>query len=84
MNDAIFERLKSCIVPLLRDCDPDRIVPQAHLRDDLEVDSMFMVESAVAMEDEFGLNEIKDEDVAKFRTIGDMVTFIKDRLSSER
>ena len=36
-----------------------------------------MVEAAVAMEDEFGMDEIQDEKMATFRTIGDMVQFIK-------
>jgi len=80
VQDLIFERLKSRLGPLLRGASPDKITSDACLVDDLGADSMFMVEASVAIEDEFGLSEIKDAEMAAFRTIGDMVQFIKARV----
>ena len=44
--------------------------------DDLEVDSLSMVEVVMAAEDKFGV-KIPDEEVKNLRTVGDAVAFIK-------
>ena len=44
--------------------------------DDLEVDSLCMVEVVMAAEDKFGV-KIPDEEVKNLRTVGDAVAFIK-------
>jgi acyl carrier protein len=84
MNETIFERLKNRLLPLLRNRNPDDFTPQARLVDDLGADSMFMVEAAVAMEDEFGIDEVTDEDMAGMKTLGDMVRLIEDRTLAAR
>ncbi|HVF20064.1 MAG TPA: acyl carrier protein [Mycobacteriales bacterium] len=48
------------------------IVPSASFQDDLDVDSLSMVEIAVAAEDKFGIR-IPDSEVAKLKTVGDAV-----------
>jgi len=77
MSETTFERLKNRLLPLLRDRNADDFTPRARLVDDLGADSMFMVEAAVAMEDEFGIDEVTDEDMVGMKTIGDMVRFIE-------
>ncbi|HVF05348.1 MAG TPA: acyl carrier protein [Frankiaceae bacterium] len=54
----------------------DRITPTASFVDDLDVDSLSMVEVAVAAEDRFGVR-IPDEALAKLKTVGDAVSFIQ-------
>ena len=44
--------------------------------DDLDVDSLSMVEIATAAEDQFGVR-IPDEDLKDLKTVGDAVTFIE-------
>jgi acyl carrier protein len=53
----------------------DQIVPGATFVDDLDIDSLSMVEVAVAAEERFGVR-IPDEDLTKLKTVGDAVAFI--------
>ncbi|MDX9917819.1 MAG: acyl carrier protein [Gudongella sp.] len=48
--------------------------------DDLNADSLDLVELIMALEDEFGL-EIEDEEVEKIKTVGDAREYIKNHIS---
>ena len=52
------------------------IVPTARFVDDLDVDSLSMVEVAVAAEERFGVR-IPDEALASLKTVGDAVAYIE-------
>ena len=54
----------------------EQIVPEATFVDDLDIDSLSMVEVAVAAEEKFGVR-IPDEALAKMKTVGDAVAFIQ-------
>ena len=54
----------------------DQIVESASFVDDLDVDSLSMVEVAVAAEERFGVR-IPDADLAKLKTVGVAVSYIK-------
>ncbi len=54
------------------------LVPEASLVDDLGADSLDLVELAMAFEEEFGI-EVPDNDIANFRTIGDIITYLGSR-----
>lgn len=51
------------------------------LREDLDVDSLLLVEIVVALESEFGI-AITDEDAGGFTTLGDLVDFVDDRTAA--
>ena len=53
-----------------------RVVPAASFVDDLDVDSLSMVEIATAAEDHFGVR-IPDDDLKNLKTVGDAVTYIE-------
>ena len=53
----------------------EQIVPGATFVDDLDVDSLSMVEVAVAAEERFGVR-IPDDELVKLKTVGDAVSFI--------
>jgi len=68
------ERVKGIVVELLG-VDLDRVTPPARFREDLEADSLDLVELIMKFEEEFG-GEISDEDAQKITTVGDAVTYI--------
>lgn len=48
-------------------------------KDDLNADSLDLVELIMALEDEFNL-EVEDEDVDSIKTVGDAIDYIKELL----
>jgi acyl carrier protein len=56
----------------------EEIVPEASFIDDLGADSLDIVELVMAMEEEFDI-EIPDEDAEKIQTIGDAITYVRER-----
>lgn len=77
----VFERTKGIIVELLG-VDPEQITPEANFREDLEADSLDLVELIMAFEEEFG-GEISDEEAQKITIVGDVVTYIQERMMTE-
>ncbi len=57
----------------------EEIVPEASFIDDLGADSLDIVELVMAMEETFDI-EIPDDDAEKIQTIGDAVSYLRDRL----
>lgn len=56
--------------------DTSKVSADKSFLDDLEVDSLSMVEVVMAAEDKFGV-KIPDEEVKNLKTVGDAVSFIK-------
>ena len=75
MTDT-FEKVKNIIVELLA-VDPSKVTKEARFREDLEADSLDLVELIMEFEDEFG-GEISDEDAQKITTVGDAVSFLEE------
>ena len=69
-----FERIRNIIVDQLG-VEPGDVTMTAHFRDDLEADSLDLVELIMAFEEEFG-GEISDEEAQKIVTVGDAVRFL--------
>jgi acyl carrier protein len=53
----------------------DEVTPSANFVDDLDIDSLSMVEIAVAAQDKFGV-EIPDEQLKDLKTVQDVVNFV--------
>jgi acyl carrier protein len=75
-----FDEVKEIIVDLLN-VDEAKITTEARFREDLEADSLDLVELIMAFEDKFG-GEISDEDAQKISTVGDVVKYIDDHMVS--
>jgi acyl carrier protein len=73
------ERVKNIVVDLLG-VESDRVVPTARFREDLEADSLDLVELIMAFEEEFG-GEITDEDAQTITTVGEAVSYIDQHMS---
>ena len=74
-NEELFEKLKGMIVDQLG-VDEDSITMESSFDDDLNADSLDMVELVMAMEQEFDIS-VPDEVAVKVGTVGDAVEFIK-------
>ena len=56
--------------------EPSEVTAEKSFVDDLDIDSLSMVEIAVQTEDKYGV-KIPDEDLAGLRTVGDVVAYIQ-------
>jgi len=70
-----FEQIKAIIVDILG-VPPEKVTLEARVREDLEADSLDLVELIMAMEDRFG-GEISDEDAQKITTVGEAVKYVE-------
>ncbi|MCK5646575.1 MAG: acyl carrier protein [Anaerolineales bacterium] len=66
--------VKAIIVELLG-VEESKITPEARFKEELEADSLDLVELIMAFEEKFG-GEISDEDAQKITTVGEVVTYI--------
>jgi acyl carrier protein len=73
-----FEEIKGIIVDLLG-VDEEKITPEARFREELEADSLDLVELIMAFEDKFG-GEISDEDAQKISTVGEAVSYVEEHM----
>ncbi len=78
MADATQEKVVEIIADLLG-VEANKVTMQANFRDDLEADSLDLVELIMRFEEEFG-GEISDEEAQKITTVGEAVTFVKERM----
>lgn len=69
-----FERVKNIVVEQLG-VDESKVVAEARFREDLEADSLDLVELIMAFEEAFG-GSISDEDAQKIVTVGDAVEYL--------
>jgi acyl carrier protein len=74
MSDTL-ERVKRIIVDRLG-VDPSQVTPEASIKEDLDADSLDVMDLVLELEDEFGL-EISDEEAEKISTVGDVVQYIE-------
>ena len=79
--ENLEERVKKIIVTQLA-VDIAEVTPQSQFVQDLGADSLDTVELVMALEEEFDV-EIPDEDAEKIKTVGEAVTYIKDKLSKK-
>ena len=73
-NQAVFDQVKTIIVEKLN-ADPAKVTPTARFREDLEADSLDLVELIMEFEEKFG-GEISDEEAQKITTVGDAVSYL--------
>lgn len=70
-----FEQVKATIVELLG-VDGEKVTREARFREDLEADSLDIVELIMALEDKMSI-EISDEDAQSITTVGQAVDYIE-------
>lgn len=73
-KEEVFAKVKDIIIEQLG-ADEDQITMEASFRDDLEADSLDLVELIMAFEEEFG-GEISDEEAQTITTVGEAVNYL--------
>ncbi|MBQ0012744.1 MAG: acyl carrier protein [Clostridiales bacterium] len=77
-SDSVFESVKSILVDQLNIAE-DNVQMDSLFVDDLNADSLDMVELVMAMEQEFNIS-IPDEEAERIKTVGDAVEFIESKM----
>ena len=78
MSDDQFERFRQCAVDVLS-VEANQVTMEANLADDLDADSLDLVELVMALEDEFGV-EVKEEELEDITTAGAAYNLITSKL----
>lgn len=79
MSEQTFAKIKKIVADELSVSEDD-VTMDASFKDDLGADSLALVELIMALEDQFELDSISDEDAAKIITVRDAVDYIDGRL----
>lgn len=77
--DDIIEKVNRILIEEF-ELDADEVVPEARLREDLDLDSLDGVDLVVALEKEFGFR-VEDKIVAQMKTVGDIHEKIRELAS---
>jgi acyl carrier protein len=78
MDQALFARFTKCAVEVLS-IDASKVVPEASFGDDLEADSLDLVELVMALEEEFGI-EVPESDLEGIDTVGKAFALVESKL----
>ena len=75
----IFEKLAALIAEQFN-VDADSNTMDTSFTDDLNADSVDIVDLSMALEEEFGIEELGEEEAASISTVGDLVRFLKNKI----
>ena len=73
-REEVFDRIREHLATEL-EVEPERIADSTRFREDLEADSLDLVELVVELEDSYGVR-IPDEEAAKILTVGQAADFV--------
>ena len=78
MSDENFERFKRCAVDVLS-VQADQVTPESQFAEDLDADSLDLVELVMELEEEFDIT-VEEEELQDLPTIGDAFKLISSKL----
>ena len=75
----IFEKLAALVAEQFN-VDADGITMDTSFTDDLNADSVDIVDLSMALEEEFGIDEVDEEQASSITTVGDLVRFLQSKV----
>lgn len=75
----IFEKLAALIAEQFN-VDADSITMDTSFTDDLNADSVDIVDLSMALEEEFGIEELDEEEASSISTVSDLVRFLQNKI----
>ncbi|HXQ43910.1 MAG TPA: acyl carrier protein [Acidimicrobiales bacterium] len=77
-DDATFDKFRACAVEVLQ-VPEDKVVPEARFGDDLDADSLDLVELVMALEEAFDVT-VEESELEDIETVGQAYTLISSKL----
>ena len=77
INETLYEILRKHGITM------DMITPEKSIVDDLKAESLDVIEMMLALEENFNIS-VEEEDVYQLRSIGEVYTFVRNRLEAEK
>ena len=73
--EEIFQTMRELVAEQFA-MEPSEVTMDTSFEEDLGADSVDLVELVMAMEEEFEMGEVQEEDLGKLKTVGDAVNYI--------
>ena len=77
--EEIFQTMQQLVAEQFA-MEPSEVTMETSFEEDLGADSVDLVELVMAMEEEFEMGEVQEEDLGKLKTVGDAVNYIGGKL----
>ena len=78
-NEEIFNTMQDLVAEQFA-IEPEEVSMDSSFEEDLGADSVDLVELVMAMEEEFDIGEMSEEDLATIKTVGDLVHYLQGKL----
>jgi len=79
-NEEIFQTMRELVAEQFA-MEPEEVAMESSFEEDLGADSVDLVELVMAMEEEFDVGEIQEDELGALHTVGDAVRYIAGRLN---
>ncbi len=81
-RQAIAARVRQVLVDMF-ELDEDRVTPEAHLYEDLDLDSLDAIDLAVKLKTDTGI-KLTEQEMKQIRTVADIVAIVTANLAPDR
>lgn len=78
MENENFNKIRDCIVRVLS-VEEEQVTPEASFSEDLDADSLDLVELVMEIEEEFGVS-VEEEELENITTVGAVATMLQEKL----
>ena len=78
-NEEIFQKIQALVAEQFA-LNPEEVTAETSFEENLGADSVDLVELVMALEEEFDMTEVEEEDLAGLKTVGDVVSFVAAKL----